>query len=364
MIPIKQATRMQFEELTTRLRKDGSRGNCPIWPSASAMSLGSNPDHFTNHWSPLAGGVFRIPFEMASAGSSPGMNEETQKRVSSWIWSRNVAFANLIDDQTALIPFLTPDIIENCAQQPPLTIEQRIDRALQIIGRPPAEMSKFVLRESNLKEIDDLGIRKRLGFHAATECGASQVDFDWLLDEMAHAGLVRATNSSTVGVTRSVLTLQGLNRLETGGVPVSAPETAFVAMWFGTEVDDVYEKGIKPAIKKAGYKPLRINEKLHTNKIDDEIIAEIRRARFLVCDLTCGMGKDSEDTATAIARGSVYYEAGFAKGLDTPVIWTCRKDLIKHAHFDVRQYMMIEWEQGKEEDLKDKLVNLIRAVIT
>ena len=46
------------------------------------------------------------------------------------------------------------------------------------------------------------------------------------------------------------------------------------------------------------------------DKIDDEIIGEIRRSRFLVADFTHG------DKG---ARGSVYYEAGFAYGLGLPV---------------------------------------------
>jgi len=360
---MEQATRMQFEERTTRLRKDGSRGNCPIWPSASAMSLGSSPDRFTSHWSPLAGGVFRLPFEMVPNGTSLGLVEEAQKRVSSWIWSRNVAFANLIDGQTALIPTLTSDIIKHCAQQPPLTTEQRIDRALQVIGRPPAVIDRVFLGPLDNIAILDPVSQQHLLFRAATECGVSQQEFWWLLDEMIDAGLIKPADTSKVGKTKNILTIQGLNRLETGGVPL-ASKTAFVAMWFGSKVTEAYEKGIKPAIEEAGYESVRIDEEEHINKIDDKIIAEIHRARFVVCDLTCGLVKNSKGQDTAIARGSVYYEAGFAKGLDTPVIWTCREDLIGQAHFDVRQYNMISWKKGEEEALRDALVNRIRAVIT
>jgi len=361
---MEQATRMQFEELTKRLQQDDQTNRCPIWPDALAQSSGPMSDFFTIYWSPLAGGMFRLPFEMASAGSSPGMNEETQKRVSSWIWSRNAAFANLIDGQTALIPTLTSDTIKELAQQSPLTTEQRIDRALQAIGRPPAVIDRFPLGPLDNIAILDPVSQQHLLFRAAAEIGASQDEFEWLLDEMVAAGLVKpADTSSVVGKTKNVLTLQGLHRLETGGVPL-ASKTAFVAMWFNPDVTEAYERGIKPAIEEAGYAPMRIDRKEHANRIDDEIVAEIRRARFLVCDLTCGMGKDSEDTATAIARGGVYYEAGLAHGLDTPVIWTCREDLIGHVHFDVRQYNFILWKAGAEEALRDALVNRIRAVIT
>ena len=88
-------------------------------------------------------------------------------------------------------------------------------------------------------------------------------------------------------------------------------------MWFDKSMDEIWEKGFRPAIKAAGYKAIRIDRKEHLNKIDDEIIAEIRRARFLVADFTQGK---------AGQRGGVYYEAGFAHGLNIPVVFTCRKD--------------------------------------
>lgn len=127
---------------------------------------------------------------------------------------------------------------------------------------------------------------------------------------------------------------------------------AFVAMWFGEEIKDVYPKGIKPAIENAGYTPLRIDQSQHIGKIDDEIIAQIRRSCFLVVDFT--QGNDG-------ARGGVYYEAGFAHGLGIPVIFTCRKDCLDKVHFDTRQYNSILWE--KPEDLIESLSNRISAVI-
>ena len=97
---------------------------------------------------------------------------------------------------------------------------------------------------------------------------------------------------------------------------------------------------------------MRIDRKPDVNKIDDEIIAEIRRSRFLVADFTHG-----EDGA----RGGVYYEAGFAYGLDLPVIYSCRKDKEKKLHFDTRQYYHILW--GTPEELRDSLAQRIEAFI-
>ena len=127
---------------------------------------------------------------------------------------------------------------------------------------------------------------------------------------------------------------------------------AFVAMWFDPMMDGAYEKGIAPGITSAGYKPMRIDRRDHNNKIDDEIIAEIRRSRFLVADFT------QDDSG---ARGGVYYEAGFAQGLNIPVIFTCREDAISKVHFDTRQYNHITWQEP--EDLKKRLADRIARTI-
>ena len=126
----------------------------------------------------------------------------------------------------------------------------------------------------------------------------------------------------------------------------------FVAMWFNDCTKEAYEKGILPGVKDAGYKPYRVDKDDHIDKIDDKIIAEIRRSRFIVADFTHG-GEG--------ARGGVYFEAGFALGFGKPVFYTCRKDQIENVHFDTRQYNHILWETPEE--LREALANRIRAVL-
>ena len=151
-----------------------------------------------------------------------------------------------------------------------------------------------------------------------------------------------------------ILTVEGYARLADLEKVATDSLQAFVAMWFDESMDDAYENGIEPGIRDAGYKALPINKKDHINKIDDEIIAEIRRSRFIVADFTHG---DSG------ARGGVYYEAGFAYGLDIPVIFTCRKDVLENIHFDTRQYNHIAWEPDKLEEFRKALADRIAAVI-
>jgi hypothetical protein len=115
----------------------------------------------------------------------------------------------------------------------------------------------------------------------------------------------------------------------------AASSQVFVAMWLNDEMKSVYENGFSLGIHNAGFEPRLIVKKQHINKIDDEIIADIRRSAFVVADCTGH-------------RQNVYFEAGFAIGLGLRVIWTCQKDEIKDLHFDIRQYNCIAWETPAE----------------
>jgi nucleoside 2-deoxyribosyltransferase len=105
---------------------------------------------------------------------------------------------------------------------------------------------------------------------------------------------------------------------------------------------------VQPAIRGAGYNPIIVSGVEHINKIDDEIISQIRKSKFLVADFTGH-------------RGGVYFEAGFAMGLGMPVFWSCRRDDLINLHFDVRQYNCIDWTDPA--DLAVRLKRRIEAVI-
>lgn len=129
-----------------------------------------------------------------------------------------------------------------------------------------------------------------------------------------------------------------------------ASNIGFCAMWFDEKVKHVWTDAIEPAIREAGYDPKRIDSHEHNNRIDDEILAMLRRSKFIVSDFT---GQ----------RGGVYFEAGFALGLGLEVIWTCREDELKSIHFDNRQYAFVTWEPDKLDDFKRRLQNRIEATL-
>lgn len=136
-----------------------------------------------------------------------------------------------------------------------------------------------------------------------------------------------------------------LERLDKAGANL---EQGFVAMWFDESLENAYFNGIDPGVVAAGYRPHRVDQREHVEKIDDEIVRQIRRSRFVVADFSGH-------------RGGVYFEAGFAMGLGLPVIWTCRHDHLQGLHFDIRQYNVLVWETPSE--IKEKLSRRIEAVI-
>ena len=60
-------------------------------------------------------------------------------------------------------------------------------------------------------------------------------------------------------------------------------------------------------------------------------------------------------------RQGVYFEAGFAQGLNIPVIWTVSEKDKDNIHFDTRQFNHIIWQTT--EDLKNQLYDFICGII-
>lgn len=190
---------------------------------------------------------------------------------------------------------------------------------------------------------------------------------------------------SIIGNQRYRITTAGYQRLREIERPNQESNQAFVAMWFNPSMHKVYKDAIEPAIEfkepgetESRFKALRIDNAEFLDDINDEIIGQIRRSRFMVCDLTG-------------YRGGVYFEAGFAYGLGIPVIYTCRKDWTKHetltdaqgneikelydkkgqsirvgkegVHFDLNHRNRIEWHEDELGEFRVKLERRIKAAI-
>jgi hypothetical protein len=148
----------------------------------------------------------------------------------------------------------------------------------------------------------------------------------------------------------SQLALTPEGHLELERRPNAEAHAGFCAMWFAPELAGFYTEVVEAAVLRAGYEPLRLDHKEHSNPIDTEIGASIRAARFVVADLTGH-------------RGGVYYEAGFAHGLCLPVIFMVREDAQEALHFDVQRQNFIVWQPGDLADARRRLANCIRSTL-
>jgi hypothetical protein len=175
---------------------------------------------------------------------------------------------------------------------------------------------------------------------------------------MLHTENVLEWADGNEATTSFVLKPEGWRRAEVVRRKGPLGNRAFVAMWFSSDVKEAYELGIKPALVAAGYAPpFRVDDAEHDSKhndpdhrprIDDRIIAELRRARFVVVDVTG-------------ARHSVYFEAGYAEALGLPLICCCRSDRQKEdMAFDTRQLPHILWTTPA--DLKQQLADRLERM--
>lgn len=124
-------------------------------------------------------------------------------------------------------------------------------------------------------------------------------------------------------------------------------------MWFGgnsarAEQSARYSNAIEPGVALSGYHAIRADQTEHNEYIMDQILADIRRAPFVVADLTS-------------QNQGVYYEAGFARGLGLPVVYTCCEQDFEKLHFDVSAISIVKY--ATDDELKDRLANRILGSI-
>lgn len=263
-----------------------------------------------------------------AAKLSHDISDDERWLVSAWIRDRN------INDETPIIGSQFVEEVVDHIHRP--DIEQKFDLAAVRIS----EMSNYPGSWVEVLDWCDYPLY----------WASNAEELSWLLSELEELGYIelrrKADISDSIDAWR--LTREGWFHVQDlkRNAPVS--KQVFVAMSFSEEMKSVYKYGIYPSIQEdLKYIPMRIDTKEHINRIDDEIILEIRRSRALVADFT---GQ----------RGGVYFEAGFAMGLGIPVIWLCKETEIRDVHFDTRQYNFILWNDSGE--LRTKLTNRFLAL--
>lgn len=138
----------------------------------------------------------------------------------------------------------------------------------------------------------------------------------------------------------------------------------FIIMQIGdSELDEVCEKAIVPAIRECGFDAKRVDKHNKGGLLKSEIIEFIQGSDLIIADLTN-------------ERPNCYLEIGYAMGLDKfkNLILTVREDHFLESpnhkmngakiHFDLSGYDILSWEIGKESEFKEELKKRIKRRIT
>ena len=333
-----------------------TQNHCPIWGTeCDSATQAENSVIVTD--SPRAGGSYEIYNDaMPTLGS---MSDEEKARLTTLL-VRQRQLGNAC-------PPVNANTVAEAKSADRAGVEERLTNLLRFLvestPRPsqPVGMSKGLLEWAEFSESQGEEIaewRNTLRGLAHTESDDPD-DLEYLANSLAERGLIEKGESRLgnwfiqFGFLCRV-TVDGyvaIERIKTA----RKPDQCFVAIWFSQETDYLYDNGIAPAVEAAGYKPIRIDRETNfIGKIDDQIISEIRQSRFVIADFT----HDERG-----ARGSVYYEAGFAHGLDIPVLFTCRDDQIEGLHFDTNHFLHLSWPADAPERLIEPLKNRITANI-
>ena len=126
-------------------------------------------------------------------------------------------------------------------------------------------------------------------------------------------------------------------------------DTCFVMMPFGEWFDRYYQEIYVPAIKEAGFEPVRADELFTTGSVVEQIWEQIEKAKLLLADLS---GKNP----------NVFYELGLAHAARKPVVFTAGQ--LDDVPFDLRHLRVIiydvrepEWASRLRKSVTDYLRN-------
>ncbi|MGD0217548.1 MAG: hypothetical protein ABSC45_08585 [Desulfobaccales bacterium] len=177
---------------------------------------------------------------------------------------------------------------------------------------------------------------------------SSENEFVYYITSLEERGFIKVRNRSAPGNYPVTITSAGWDYREQQDKNIEERTQAFVAMSFHKDLEPIWRGPISNAIRKAGYKPHRVDAEPHNELIDMKIISGIKDSRFVVADFTR-------------QNNGVYFEAGYAQGFGLNVIRCVREDDFEKLHFDKNHYNFIRWKTP--EDLEDQLYNFICAII-
>ena len=172
--------------------------------------------------------------------------------------------------------------------------------------------------------------------------------------ESESASLVRGTWRSSIG-TQGTFRATRHDALESPPIPdaskIEEANAAFIIMAFseqsasGLPLVDIHA-AIKRGCQVNSVEAHRADEVEHSGSITDLILKQIKTHRFLISDVTH-------------ERPNVYYEIGYAHGMQKEVVLTAYRET--KVHFDIASHNVIFYSSGTE--LEERVAKRLRARI-
>lgn len=146
----------------------------------------------------------------------------------------------------------------------------------------------------------------------------------------------------------AVLSMKGWEKFHELQNPRLNGNVAFMAMEYRNDkLDELFNNVLRPAVKETGYTLKRLDDEPRAGIIDNQMRDEIRKAKFLIADLSTHN------------RGA-YWEAGFAEGLGKKVIYICEITAFGNIHFDTNHCMTVLFTWDDTTEFANKLKKAIR----
>jgi hypothetical protein len=224
-------------------------------------------------------------------------------------------------------------------EQQPRSFSDATDRALENL----AALSSYAGEEIRVEGLDMCPV-----FYAKTQ---NYDALSYIIKSMQKLDLIEVNYYGSAffpcGVTVGPKGWDRLAELDNGGAARNSPLVYLSCD--ETESGEAFRSVARKVVKEQGYKVIEMGTcDLNGGKVNYEVIAGVKRARFTICSI-------------GATTGTTYYVAGMSQAMGKPTILTCHKSAIKKIHIDPAQISVLCWSDEKE--LYLQIQSAIRALV-
>ena len=216
---------------------------CPIWNTPA--SIEPRTGHGMTVDSQRAGGRYFIADTATEILKDH--DENLKARLTSWLIEQRRLGVHC--------PRISSIDIDEIEQRRSLSVHQRADNLLRYIQKQIPKIG--IPFDCHIHETDPT-FMETLAWSESTKTE----EVVYLVNSLEIQGWL-SPNHQAIGYLGYGITVEGYSYLAEIDHAVTDSPQAFVAMWFDESMNEVWEKGLRPAIRDAGYKALRIDRKEH-----------------------------------------------------------------------------------------------------